>query len=94
MIRGKEKLKEIIRKQRCVTRIPLNKILKYKDKSKDQAMYEAYLQYGYSLKDIAEYIGVHYTTVSIAIKKTRGNIKSDIARTDPIIYRPHNLPLK
>ena len=32
-------------------------------------MYEAHLQYGYALKDIAEYIGVHYTTVSRAIKK-------------------------
>jgi DNA-binding MarR family transcriptional regulator len=27
------------------------------------------LQYGYTLKDIAEYIGVHYTTVSRAVKK-------------------------
>jgi len=32
-------------------------------------MYKAYLKYGYTLKDIAEYIGVHYTTVSRAIKK-------------------------
>ncbi|MFH1939655.1 MAG: transposase [bacterium] len=39
---------------------------------KDQVMYEAHLQYGYTLKDIAEYIGVHYTTVSRAIKKIEG----------------------
>jgi DNA-binding MarR family transcriptional regulator len=39
---------------------------------KDQAMYEAYLQYGCILKDIAEYIGVHYTTVSRLIKKIEG----------------------
>jgi len=32
-------------------------------------MYEAHLQYGDTLKDIAEYIGVHYTTVSRVIKK-------------------------
>jgi DNA-binding MarR family transcriptional regulator len=32
-------------------------------------MYEAHLQYGYTLKDIAEYIGVYYTTVSRAFKK-------------------------
>jgi hypothetical protein len=33
-------------------------------------MYEAHLQHGYTLKDIAEYIGVHYTIVmSRAIKK-------------------------
>ena len=30
--------------------------------------YEAHLQYGYILKDIAEYIGVNHTTVSRAIK--------------------------
>ncbi|MBU1290983.1 hypothetical protein KJ898_04215 [bacterium] len=53
-----------------MTRPPLNEIFKYKDKkSKEQAMYEAHLQYGYALKDIAEYIGVHYTTVSRAIKR-------------------------
>ena len=70
LIRGKENLKEITRKQRYVTRPPLKEILKYQDKkSKDQAIYEAHLQYGYILKDIAEYIGVHYTTVSRAIKR-------------------------
>ena len=43
-------------------------------------MYEAHLQYGYTLKEIAEYIGVHYSTVIRAIKKMRGKIKCDIAR--------------
>jgi len=32
-------------------------------------MYEAHFQYGYTLKNIAEYIGIHYTTASRAIKK-------------------------
>jgi len=73
LIRGKEKLKEIPRKQRYVTRPALNEIFKRKDKkSKDQAMYEAHLQYGYTLKDIAEYIGVHYSTVSRVIKRVEG----------------------
>ena len=67
---GKEKLKEITREQRYATRLPLNEILKYQNKkSRDQAMYEAHQQYGYTLKDIAEYIGVHYTTVSKVIKR-------------------------
>ncbi len=68
LIRGKKNLKEITRKQRYVTRPFLNAIFKDK-KSKDQAMYKAHLQYGYTLIDIAEYIGVHYTTVSRVIKK-------------------------
>ena len=51
-----------------MNRPPLNEIFKCKDnKSKDNAMYEAHLQYGYTLKDTAEYIGVHYTTVSRVI---------------------------
>ena len=73
LMRGKEKLKEITRKQRYLTRPTLNEIFEPKDqKSKDQVMYEAHLQYGYTLKDIVEYIGVHYTTVSRAIKKIEG----------------------
>ena len=35
-------------------------------------IYEAHLQYGYTLKDVAEYIGVHCTTMSRAIKKNEG----------------------
>ncbi len=73
LMRGKERLKEITREQRYLTRPPLNEIFKPKDqKSKDQVMYEAHLQYGYTLKDIAEYIGVHYTTVSRAVRKIEG----------------------
>jgi len=73
LMRGKERLKEITREQRYLTRPALNEIFKPKDrKLKDQMMYEAHLQYGYTLKDIAEYIGVHYTTVSRAIKKIEG----------------------
>jgi len=68
-----ENLREITKKQRYVTRLSLNEILKYQDKkSRDQAMYEAHQQYGYTLKDIAEYIGVHYTTVSRVIKRIEG----------------------
>jgi len=45
LMRGKEKLKEITRKQRYVTRPPLNDIFKRKDKkSKNQVMHEAHLQ--------------------------------------------------
>lgn len=46
-------------------------------------MYEAHLQYYYTLKYITEYIGIHYTTVSMSTKKMGGNIKNDIARLSP-----------
>ena len=38
-------------------------------------MYKSHVRYGYTLKDIAEYIGVHYITVSRAIKKEEKNKK-------------------
>ena len=54
-----------------MTRPPfINENFKYKyKKPKDKAMYEDHLQYSYIPKDIAEYIGVHYATVSKAIRK-------------------------
>ena len=67
-------------------RSSLKEIFKGKDqKSKDQVMYEAHLQYGYTLKEIAEYIGLHYTTVSRAIKKIEGEDEKWYCKTDPII---------
>ena len=47
-------------------------------------MYEAHLHYGYTLKEIAEYGGVHYNKVSRGIKRIEGKKKSDIARLDPL----------
>ncbi|GAI16139.1 unnamed protein product, partial [marine sediment metagenome] len=47
-------------------------------KSKDKVMYEVHLQYGYTLKDIAEYIGVHYTTVSREIKRIERRANSGL----------------
>ena len=70
LMRGKEKLKEITREKRYVNRPPLNEILPQEDKKlKNQAIYKAYLKYGYTLKEIAEYIDVHYSTVSRVIKR-------------------------
>jgi DNA-binding MarR family transcriptional regulator len=45
-------------------------------------MYEVYLKYSCILKDIAEYVGIYYTTVSGAIKKMSGEMKGDIIRPD------------
>jgi len=73
LLKDKERLKEIPRKQRYVTRPPLSEIFKPKgQRSKDHMMYEAHLQYGYTLKEIAEYVGVHYSTVSRVIKRIEG----------------------
>ena len=67
-----------------MTRTSLNDIFKHKDKkSKDKAMYEAHLQYGYTLKDIAEYIGVDYATVSRAIRKIEREYEKWYCKTWP-----------
>ena len=42
-------------------------------------MVRAHLDYGYTLKQIALALGIHYTTVSRAIKRS----KCYIARPDP-----------
>ena len=71
-------LKEIPKVQRYVTRLPFEKIFKDNCKDKrleDKLIYEAYVQYGYTLKEIAEYRGVHYTTISRAIKRRETKIE-------------------
>jgi REP element-mobilizing transposase RayT len=70
LIRGKETLKEIPRMQRYITRPLLEDILKYKDeKIRDNAVFEAHIRYAYTLKDIAKHLGVHYATISRAVKR-------------------------
>ena len=39
--------------------------------SKEGAMFLAYLSGGYTQKEIADYFGVHYSTVSRAVKQRR-----------------------
>jgi len=34
-----------------------------------EKVYAAHIEYGYTLKQIADYSGIHYSTVSKAIKK-------------------------
>ena len=36
-------------------------------KPKDEIMYRAYVEHGYRMDEIAEYLGVHYATISRAI---------------------------
>lgn len=67
-ISEKKKCKEIPRKQRILNRPQLPSLLNgsRKDERVEQ-MYTAHVQYGYTLKEIADHLGVHYSTVSKAI---------------------------
>ena len=78
LLKGKEVLKEVPRVQRYATRPSLGKIFeerKTKDrKVKAEKIYDAYCHYGYTLKEIGEHLGFHYTTIGRAIKWVeRGN---------------------
>lgn len=70
LFQGKEKLKEIPREQRYITRLSLKEVLNYRNKNqRNHAISIAYLKYAYTQKEIAEYLGIHYTTVSRAVKQ-------------------------
>lgn len=71
LMKDKEALKEIPRLQRYVARPLLEEILK-KRKLEDVSIYRAHVKYGYTLKEIGEYLGVHYTTVSRATRRAEG----------------------
>jgi putative transposase len=69
---GKE-IKEIPKQQRYAGRMTLEElfavdILEHKE-IRDTAIYNAFTKYGYALKEIADYLGVHYSTISRIIKR-------------------------
>jgi len=71
----KESIKEVPRVQRYVARPPLRDLLKGKKGKEsiadDRAIYDAYVRYGYTMKEIAEHLGFHYATISRAIKRVK-----------------------
>jgi REP element-mobilizing transposase RayT len=66
----KEKIKEIPRVQRFVNRPTLSKLFSPSEKAvrRNKHIYTAHIKYGYSLKEIADHLDIHYTTVSKIIK--------------------------
>jgi len=62
----KEKIKEIPRAQRYVNRPTLSKLFSSGEKTvkRNKHIYMAHINYGYSLKEIADHLDIHYTTVS------------------------------
>ena len=64
----KEQLIEIPRKQLYALRPSLEEIFQTNDK-REIKIYQANQKYGYTLKEIGQYLGLHYTTISKIIKK-------------------------
>jgi len=71
VLENKKQVKEIPRLQRYVNRPSLEEIFR-KQETKAQRginMNAAHLRYGYTLKEIADYLRIRYTTVSKVIAK-------------------------
>ena len=66
----KEKIKEIPRAQRYVSRPPLSKLFSEGESvtKRNKHISTAHVKHGYTLKEIADHLNIHYTTVSKAMK--------------------------
>ena len=72
LLAEKEGIKEIPRRQRYANRTALSEIFKegqMRNKTRrNRKITTAHLKFGYTLKEIADYLSLHYTTVSKALK--------------------------
>jgi putative transposase len=66
--KGVEELKEVPRAQRQRIKPSLAHVLK----SGDQGIMEAHREHGYTMKQVAEHLGVHYATISRRLRKLEG----------------------
>ena len=68
-----EGLREIPRAQRYAARPPLDVLLAAdavkERKARDEAVYAAHISYCYTLREIGDHLGVHYSTISRAIRR-------------------------
>jgi putative transposase len=73
VLKGKEGVREVPRVQRFLTRPSLEDLFRGEKRSAagklDEAIRKAYHDHGYYLREIAEYLGVHYATVSRALTR-------------------------
>jgi len=64
---GSRAFREVPREQRLVNRPPIEDI--FGATSEERAIAAAYREHGYRLREIADFLGVHYSTVSRRLKK-------------------------
>ncbi len=76
LLEEKAEVKEIPRQQRYAGRPALAVIFsRHKDKKeRNRGICQACLDYGYTLKEVADHLTIHYTTVSKVVKKGAGKI--------------------
>ena len=64
----KTKLNEVPRAQRLLDRPRLKEIFAEAE-TEDEGIFKAYHDYGYTMREIAEYLGIHYATVSRHLRR-------------------------
>ncbi len=73
-VKGYKEIEEIPKEQRYMGRPELNEIFQdavfNNRQSRNKQIIEAVYEYGYSQKEVADYLGKHYTTISRIISKT------------------------
>lgn len=69
LLANKESISEIPKYQRYLGRPALSALFAGKDMLKrNKMMHQGHVKYGYTLKEIGDYLGIHYTTVSKAVR--------------------------
>ena len=65
----KKRVKEIPRLQRYTDRPSLDQIFSgQKTRARDKGFNAAHISHGYTLKEIADYLGIHYIAFSILVR--------------------------
>lgn len=70
-IKEEEAFLGVPKKQRFTCRPTLDEIFcgEYSRTERDERLHEAVVNYGYKLKEVADHLGIHYTTISKILKK-------------------------
>ena len=78
VLEGKRSLVEIPRKERLVHRPKLEELFAgvKKKEERDERIYRAVVKYGYKLREVGEYLGLHYSTVSRIVSRQKSKVKT------------------
>jgi hypothetical protein len=78
-VKGKKQIPEITKGQRFMNKPPLGDIFKSEvigdRQRRDSKIEEAVLEYGYSQREVADYLGMHFTSVSRILRSKNKMLK-------------------
>ncbi|MGY4707037.1 REP-associated tyrosine transposase [Candidatus Bipolaricaulota sp. J31] len=78
VLQGKQATVEIPRKERLVHRPELEELFEGVEdrEDRDERIYRAVVEYGYRLREVGEYLGLHYSTVSRIVGRWKSKVKT------------------